>query len=221
MVLYPHRNARQRGLTLIELLLALALTSLLGVMLAAQIDLWVGLKTGTKLTDSRDAQVLDLCSALDNRFAALVERPLHTQGLALYNERLEWLPDQKRLEWVALNGPALGGLFAETDDQLATVPVRQYSALQRQALSWQQEGVLVLEVSADLDSPRATRWQPLIELTGVDQVQVEFRVEERWQSFPSDGRVATEAVRVLLMLDEQAPQVVPYRCTFTLPAQEV
>lgn len=220
-------SPRQRGLTLIELLLALALTALLGLMLATLIDGWVGVRTHAAAT-GRDGEVLELCQRLEHRLAALVERPLRARGLALYNDRLNWQPDRHRLEWVALSGPGLAGP-ERPDDGVVGPPGRfgespglqvagyQFSALQRQALQW-REDELWFGISADLDTPAAPRWQTLALLTPVTDVRLLFRVDEQWQPYPGQAGRQTEAIRLQFGLPT-APDSdpVPYVCTFVLP----
>ncbi|SEG84031.1 PulJ/GspJ family protein [Marinobacterium lutimaris] len=221
----------QQGLTLIELMLALAMTALLGVMLATLIDGWVGLRTHKTEASTRDTEVLELCQQLDNRFAALVLRPLQAHNLALYNDRLDWQPDRQRLEWVALSGPGLAGVIASTDDSAGPVSERfgvtegwqvaahQHSAVQRQALHW-QEGQLWLGVSADLDTPAAPRWQTLALLDRVSDVRLAFRVGERWQEYPGQPGSHTEAVQLnFRMALKPGTAPAPYVCTFVLPGE--
>ena len=75
-------KAAQRGLTLIELLVAMALTAVVGVLLAALVNGWV--KVRERLEEpGGEPQVLELCMALERRFDALVLRQLYEQRLNL------------------------------------------------------------------------------------------------------------------------------------------
>ncbi len=204
---------KQQGLTLIEMLLALALTAVLGVMLATQMDVWVGLRQDRSLADSPDAQVLALCELLEQRFAGLIERPLQAHGLPLYNAPLDWQPDRRRLEWVALAGPGLASLVEDQD----RIPGHRFSAVQRQALVWQKER-LWLEVSDDLDSVQAPVWRRLQVYDQVREVGLTFRAAGRWQGFPSDKPEDNEAVR--LQFNMAAAPEGAYQCTFVLPGIE-
>ena len=75
-------KAAQRGLTLIELLVAMALTAVVGVLLAALVNGWV--KVRERLDEpGSEPQVLEFCMALERRFDGLVLRQLYEQRLNL------------------------------------------------------------------------------------------------------------------------------------------
>ncbi len=204
---------QQQGLTLIEMLLALALTAVLGVMLATQMDVWVGLRQDRSSADSPDAQVLELCELLEQRFAGLIERPLQAHGLPVYNAPLDWQPDRRRLEWVALAGPGLAGLVEDQD----RIPGHRFSSVQRQALVWERAR-LRLEVSDDLDSVQAPVWRQLKAYEQVSDVSLTFRAAGTWQGFPSARPEDNEAVR--LQFNMAAALEGAYQCTFVLPGIE-
>ena len=64
-------NRNQRGLTLIELLVAMALTAVIGVVLAALVNGWVNVRE--RLTEpGNEPLVLEFCLALERRFDGLV-----------------------------------------------------------------------------------------------------------------------------------------------------
>lgn len=207
---------KEQGLTLIEMLLALALTAVLGVMLATQMDVWVGLRQERTLAPHPDAQVLELCEQLEQRFAGLVARPLQAHGLPLYNTPLDWQPDRRRLEWVALAGPGLAGLI-ENPDQAEAAGVHRFSAVQRQALVWEQDR-LWLEVSDDLDTAQAPVWRLLTAYHQVQDVRLVFRAAGGWQGYPSTRPEDNEAVR--LQFNMAAVPEGAYQCTFVLPGIE-
>ncbi|WP_020192619.1 prepilin-type N-terminal cleavage/methylation domain-containing protein, partial [Pseudomonas putida] len=79
---------RQTGLTLIELMVALALTAVLGIMLAALVNGW--LKVRERLQDTtRQTSVLDFCLALERRFDSPVLRRVYDQRLPLASRWLD------------------------------------------------------------------------------------------------------------------------------------
>lgn len=94
---------RQTGLTLIELMVALALTAVLGIMLAALVNGW--LKVRERLQDTtRQISVLDFCLALERRFDSPVLRRVYDQRLPLASRWLDWQPASNQLLWVASTG---------------------------------------------------------------------------------------------------------------------
>lgn len=94
---------RQTGLTLIELMVALALTAVLGIMLAALVNGW--LKVRERLQDTtRQTSVLDFCLALERRFDSPVLRRVYDQRLPLASRWLDWQPASNQLLWVASTG---------------------------------------------------------------------------------------------------------------------
>ena len=133
----------QGGVTLIELMVALALTAVLGIMLAALVNGW--LKVRERLQDTiRQTSVLDFCLALERRFDSPVLRRVYDQRLPLASRWLDWQPASNQLLWVASTGlPAAEG----------------GSRLQRQRLRFEaREQRLLLETSADLYAASAPRW---------------------------------------------------------------
>ncbi|EJT85001.1 type II secretion system protein J [Pseudomonas putida S11] len=136
---------RQAGLTLIELMVALALTAVLGIMLAALVNGWLKVRERLQVTN-QETSVLDLCLALERRFDSPVMRRVYDQRLPLASRWLDWQPASNQLLWVAITGmpEAEGG-----------------SRLQRQRLRFEaREQRLLLESSADLYAAAAPRWVP-------------------------------------------------------------
>lgn len=145
---------RQAGLTLIELMVALALTALLGIMLAALVNGWLKVRERLQVT-SQQTSVLDFCLALERRFDSPVLRRVYDQRLPLASRWLDWQPASHQLQWVAATGlpEAEGG-----------------SRLQRQRLRFEaRDQRLLLESSADLYAAAAPRW---IQREHLDRVSV-------------------------------------------------
>ncbi|BAP43191.1 prepilin-type N-terminal cleavage/methylation domain-containing protein [Pseudomonas sp. LJDD11] len=186
-----------RGLTLIELLVALALTAVLGVVLAALVNGWS--KVRERLGEaSEQPQVLEFCLALERRFDSLIVRQLYEQRLPLPLYALDWQPAANQLDWVALSAwPEAGAA----------------SRQERQRLLYEQrERRLSVATSQDLYAVAAPRWQRREQLEGVDRVQWSFYQGNRWLAFPSS--VAASPTRgVRLAFDYQGS---PYVCTFNL-----
>ncbi|MCO8171656.1 prepilin-type N-terminal cleavage/methylation domain-containing protein [Pseudomonas sp. 21LCFQ02] len=186
-----------RGLTLIELLVALALTAVLGVVLAALVNGWS--KVRERLGEaSEQPQVLEFCLALERRFDSLIVRQLYEQRLPLPLHALDWQPAANQLDWVALSAwPEAGAA----------------SRQERQRLLYEQrERRLSVAISQDLYALAAPRWQRREQLEGVDRVQWSFYQGNRWLAFPSS--VAASPTRgVRLAFDYQGS---PYVCTFNL-----
>ncbi|GAB7528578.1 hypothetical protein PS3A_09870 [Pseudomonas sp. 3A(2025)] len=191
-------TARQRGLTLIELLVALALTAVLGVLLAALVNGWVNVRE--RLDDQdKEPPVLEFCLALERRFDSLVLRQVHEQRLPLSLRWLDWQPSLSQLDWVALTAwPEAGSP----------------SRLERQRLLFEaRERRLSLATSADLNAVGMPHWQRREQLDEVSQVQLSFYQGNRWLAFPSTvASLPTLGVRL-----EFAYHGAPYVCTFNLP----
>ncbi|WP_460416634.1 prepilin-type N-terminal cleavage/methylation domain-containing protein [Pseudomonas sp. microsymbiont 2] len=189
---------RQAGMTLIELLVALALTALLGVLLSALVNGW--LKVRERLDQQvRETGVLDFCLALERRFDSPVLRRLYEQRLPLAPRWLDWQPDRQQLLWVAAAAwpQAEGG-----------------SRLQRQRLRFEpREQRLLLETSADLYAAAMPQWLVRERLERVSALSILYHQSGRWLAWPSDQSAHPgRGVRVELVRDGA-----PYVCTFVLP----
>ncbi|WDY57011.1 type II secretion system protein [Pseudomonas sp. PSKL.D1] len=189
---------RQAGLTLIELMVALALTALLGVMLAALVNSWLNVRERLQV-NQREAGVLEFCLALERRFDSPVLRRLYEQRLPLASRWLDWQPDRQQLLWVASTAlpEAEGG-----------------SRLQRQRLRFDaREQRVVLESSADLYAAAEPRWVLREQLQRVSAMNVLYHQGGRWLAWPSDQPAHPgRGVRLELQRDGA-----PYVCTFELP----
>lgn len=189
---------RQQGLTLLELLVALALTAVLGVLLAALVNGWLTVRE--RLDQGPQATpVLSFCLALERRFDATVLRQLHEQRLPLTLAWLDWQPADLQLQWVALAAwPAAEG----------------GSRLQRQRLRYDRRtSQLLLETSADLYAVARTEWVLREQLAGVSAPVFNFRQGSRWLAWPSAERSQPDrGVRLEFQRDGE-----PYVCTFALP----
>lgn len=189
---------RQAGLTLIELLVALALTALLGVMLSALVNSWLKVRERLQST-TQETSVLDFCLALERRFDSPVLRRVHEQRLPLASRWLDWQPDRQQLLWVAA----------------AAVPEAEGgSRLQRQRLRFdvRQQRVL-LESSADLYAAGAPHWVLREQLERVSAMNILYHQGGRWLAWPSDQPAHPgRGVRLELQRDGA-----PYVCTFVLP----
>ncbi|MDH1571552.1 type II secretion system protein [Pseudomonas sp. GD03746] len=189
---------RQAGLTLIELMVAMALTALLGVMLAALVNGWLKVRERLQVTRQENS-VLEFCLALERRFDSPVLRRVYEQRLPLASRWLDWQPDRQQLLWVAATAvpEAVGG-----------------SRLQRQRLRFDaREQRLTLETSADLYAASEPRWVMREQLEQVSALNVLYHQGGRWLPWPSDQPAHPgRGVRVQLQRDGA-----PYVCTFTLP----
>ena len=189
---------RQAGLTLIELMVAMALTALLGVMLAALVNGWLKVRERLQVTRQENS-VLEFCLALERRFDSPVLRRVYEQRLPLASRWLDWQPDRQQLQWVAATAvpEAEGG-----------------SRLQRQRLRFDpREQRLMLETSADLYAASEPRWVMREQLEQVSALNVLYHQGGRWLPWPSDQPAHPgRGVRVQLQRDGA-----PYVCTFTLP----
>ncbi|PHN17684.1 PulJ/GspJ family protein [Pseudomonas sp. ICMP 561] len=188
----------EHGLTLVELLVAMALTAVLGVMLAALVNGWLSVRE--RLAEpGNEPLVLEFCLALERRLDGMVLRQLYEQRLPLPVNWLDWKPAARQLEWVALTA------WPDTDGQ---------SRLQRQRLEF-SPGKRSLEVSTsgDLYAASVARWQRRERLDDVDKVQFSFFQGTRWLAFPSS--VAQQPNRGVRLEFER--HGAPYVCTFNLP----
>ena len=189
---------RQAGLTLIELMVALALTALLGIMLAALVNGWLKVRERLQAT-TQETTVLDFCLALERRFDSPVLRRVYEQRLPLASRWLDWQPANNQLLWVAA----------------AAVPQADGgSRLQRQRLRFDAgEQRLLLESSADLYAASVPRWVLRERLERVSAMNVLYFQGGRWLAWPSD-QPAHPGLGVRLELQRDGA---PYVCTFVLP----
>ncbi|NIF29612.1 prepilin-type N-terminal cleavage/methylation domain-containing protein [Pantoea sp. Tr-811] len=189
---------QQTGLTLIELLVAMALTALLGVMLAALVNGWLKVRERLQ-SPAQETDVLEFCLALERRFDSPLLRRVYEQRLPLASHWLDWQAGQQQLQWVAASAvpEAEGG-----------------SRLQRQRLRFEpREQRLVLESSADLYAAQAPRWVLREQLSQVSAFSVLYHQGGRWLPWPADQPAHPgRGVRVQLQRDGA-----PYACTFVLP----
>ena len=188
----------QQGLTLVELLVAMALTAVLGVVLAALVNGWLSVRE--RLAEpGNEPWVLEFCLALERRFDGLVLRQLYEQRLPLPMTWLDWKPTTQQLDWVALTA------WPEVEGQ---------SRLQRQRLEFNaREGRLSISTSADLYAASVARWQRREQLSDVDKVSFSFYQGTQWLAFPST--VAQQPNRGVRLEFER--HGAPYVCTFNLP----
>ncbi|MDR2307272.1 MAG: prepilin-type N-terminal cleavage/methylation domain-containing protein [Paucimonas sp.] len=192
------RRRAEAGMTLIELMVALALTALLGLLLAALVNGW--LKVRERLDrQAPETGVADFCLALERRFDSPVLRRLYEQRLPLAVRWLDWQPDRQQLSWVAAAAwpQAEGG-----------------SRLQRQRLRFDaREQRLLLETSADLYAAEAPHWVMREQLARVSALNILYHQSDRWLAWPSDQPAHPgRGVRVEFVRDGA-----PYVCTFVLP----
>ena len=189
---------RQAGLTLIELMVALALTAILGIMLAALVNGWLKVRERLQVT-TQQTSVLDFCLALERRFDSPVLRRVYDQRLPLASRWLDWQPASNQLLWVASTG------LPEAEGS---------SRLQRQRLRFEaREQRLLLESSPDLYAAAAPRWVQREQLDRVSALNVLYYQGGRWLVWPSDQPAHPgRGVRLELQRDGA-----PYVCTFALP----
>ncbi|AGZ36764.1 MAG: PulJ/GspJ family protein [Pseudomonas sp.] len=188
----------QAGLTLIELMVALALTALLGVMLSTLVNGWLKVRERLQST-TQETSVLDFCLALERRFDSPVLRRVYEQRLPLASRWLDWRPDRQQLLWVAA----------------AAIPEAEGgSRLQRQRLRFDaREQRVALESSADLYAAGVPRWVLREQLERVSAMNILYHQGGRWLAWPSDQPAHPgRGVRLELQRDGA-----PYVCTFVLP----
>lgn len=189
---------RQAGLTLIELMVAMALTALLGVMLSALVNGWLKVRERLQV-NTQETRVLEFCLALERRFDSPVLRRVYEQRLPLTSRWLDWQPDRQQLLWVAA----------------AAVPEAEGgSRLQRQRLRFDvHDQRLLLESSADLYAASEPRWVLREQLPRVSAFNVLYHQAGRWLPWPSDQPAHPgRGVRLEMQRDGA-----PYVCTFVLP----
>ncbi|MEC4874398.1 prepilin-type N-terminal cleavage/methylation domain-containing protein [Pseudomonas sp. NC26] len=189
---------RQAGLTLIELMVALALTAVLGVMLAALVNGWLKVRERLQVK-GQETRVLEFCLALERRFDSPVLRQVYEQRLPLASRWLDWQGDRQQLLWVA------GAALPEAEGG---------ARLQRQRLRFDVHGqALLLETSADLYAASEPNWRLREQLQRVSAFNVLYHQGGRWLPWPADQPAHPgRGVRVELQRDGA-----PYVCTFMLP----
>lgn len=189
---------RQAGLTLIELMVALALTAVLGILLAALVHGWLTVRE--RLTDQQNEPgVLEFCLALERRFDSPVLRQVYEQRLPLATRWLDWQAQNHQLLWVAA----------------AAWPQAEGGArLQRQRLRFEpREQRVLLETSADLYAADKPRWVVRERLERVSEMSILYFQGGSWLAWPSDQPAHPgRGVRLHLQRDGA-----PYVCTFVLP----
>ncbi|MDO7901790.1 prepilin-type N-terminal cleavage/methylation domain-containing protein [Pseudomonas sp. K1(2024)] len=189
---------RQAGLTLIELMVALALTVVLGLLLAALVQGWLSVRERLA-GQSDDSDVLEFCLALERRFDSPVLRQLYEQRLPLATRWLDWQAQNQQLLWVAAAAwpQAEGG-----------------SRLQRQRLRFDAKAQrLLVETSADLYAAERPLWVLREHLERVSEMNILYFQAGSWLTWPADQPTHSgRGVRLHLQRDGA-----PYVCTFVLP----
>lgn len=173
---------REGGFTLLEVLVALGLTALIGIGVAGLVNGLVGAREHLGEPPAQ-REHLHFVQLLERRLESLVVRPLHEGGRPLLNAPLDYRPDGTRLEWVAASGwPLPRG--------------DHHTRLRRQRLSWSPEtGELRLASSGELDATGAPAWQDAARLAGLERVAFAFHDGRRWRPTPTpDGHA--RAVRL-------------------------
>lgn len=174
------QRSSQQGFTLLEVVIAIALTALIGIAVAALVS---------QLVDSRDQlaranpQVSDsrFMRLLSRRLQGITERALHAQGQPQLNQRIDYEPAAQRLSWVS------------ADDW--PLPVGDhYTRLRRQQLHWQaRQQHLTLRSHGLLDAVNPLTWHTVAQLEEVTQFDVAFYDGNRWRPAPS---TATQGIRL-------------------------
>lgn len=190
-------NHRERGLTLIELMVAMALTVVLGLLIAALVNGW--LQVRERLDTAERPAVLSFCLAMEPRFDGISLRQLYEQRLPLPMAWLDWQPDLHQLQWTAL---------------AAWPPAAGATRLQRQRLRYEPDAQrLALYSSDDLYAVSTPRWVLRETISPVAQTRFSFRQGQRWLAYPSQAAAQpNRGVRIDFQYRGE-----PYVCTFALP----
>lgn len=166
------KRPQQAGFTLLEVMIAIALTVLIGVTVASLVHGLVEAEErfATPPEPRQDARFARL---LEDRLQALVVRPLKEGGRPLLNGRLDYHPDRALLEWVALNGEPVA-----LEDRVSRV--------RRQRLSWDlNQGSLRLASAGLLDAVEAPVWYRDAQLNDIDAVEIAFYERDQWRQAPA------------------------------------
>ncbi|KAA0019906.1 prepilin-type N-terminal cleavage/methylation domain-containing protein [Salinicola corii] len=197
----PRPPSPQTGFTLLEVVIAIALTALVGLGVAALVN---NLTTArTRLAEPTllysDVRWIRL---VERRLETLVARPLHEHGQPLLNARLEYSPDSHSLEWVSL---------ADTP-----LPIGDhYTRLRRMRLQWNPDTQrMTLASTGLLDAAGVPEWQLIARLDDVTQIEWAFFDGSRWNAAP-EANAPTLGVRLTWRHDQrpltlivQLPEVV-------------
>jgi len=168
-------NRSQTGFTLLEVMIAIALTALVGLGVASLVNQLV-VAQERFVEPAPLAKDIDFSRLLQRRLEALVVRPVREQGLLQFNAPLDYRPSLQRLDWVSLSGTA--------------IPIGDhYTQLRRQRLEWDTKTErLALYSSGMLDAAGEISWQSVAALENVSRVQIAFYRDGRWnETPPSDG----------------------------------
>lgn len=174
---HAFRGNKQTGFTLLEVLIAIALTALVGLGVASLVNQLVVAQE--RFAESAPlAADIDFSRLLQRRLEALVVRPVREQGLLQFNSPLDYRPSLQRLDWVSLSG--------------AAIPIGDhYTQLRRQRLEWNSKTrQLALYSSGMLDAAGDISWQPVAVLEDVDRVQIAFYRDGRWSETPSSDGIS-------------------------------
>ncbi|MFC0268767.1 prepilin-type N-terminal cleavage/methylation domain-containing protein [Kushneria aurantia] len=166
---------RQSGFTLLEVMIAIALTALVGLGVAQLVNQLVTARERFATPPPLDADV-DFSRLVERRLEALVVRPVREQGLLQFNAPLAWRVSPPRLDWVSRGSAAL--------------PIGDYyTRLRRQRLEWDSDSQRLTLYSAGLlDAAGAPQWQRVAVLEGVERLDVAFYAGGRWhETPPPDG----------------------------------